>query len=625
MPADQLDFIVYLMNSCWRKIKTYWKQLPLERRGSIAMAIPLVCLVGAVIADTLLRQKIIDAQRYVNHTNQVLVKSQSTLISLLNAETGVRGYYIGKQRVFLAPYNLALTTLHPTLTSLEQLVQDNPGQRERVKLLNQIAQNRMMLLQSTVQRVETNPINNPEIINQRLLAGKKSMDQFRDVVDRLETEERRLLAIRTRSLQEQQQLNASALWYGIAISVLGTAVAVRLLKQLATELREREVRLRDSRNLIQAIVANVVDGVMVINTQGRIETFNQSAVQMFGYTFQEVIGWPWQKLLTPEPDISEQQLSPVPQPILKDQLIGQIWPAIGQRKNGEWFPIEISMNNIALDDDRIAIIRDITERQQVAAKLQAKALQMSNLNDSLAASNQSLLQSNRELDQFAYITSHDLKAPLRAIASLSEWIEEDLGDSISNEICSQMKLLRSRVYRMQSLLNGLLEYSQSGRQQSPITIVDVGQLLTGIMQALAPIDTFTTTIVSPMPIISTRRQPLQQVFTHLIDNAIRHHPTETGIVKISAIDQGDCYEFTITDDGDGIETQFQEKIYTIFQTLQARDHQENVGIGLAIVKKIVTAEGGSIKLESAAGSGAIFRFTWPKQPISKESTTTSYK
>jgi PAS domain S-box-containing protein len=611
---------MYVMNFCWRRIKTCWKRLPIERRGSIAIAIPLICLIGAVLADTALRRKIIDAQVYVNHSNQVLVNSQGTLVSLLNAETGVRGYYIGKQKAFLEPYNLALTDLAPTLAKLEKLVQDNPLQLQRVKLLNRIAQNRMILLKGTLQRVENNTISNLAAINERLVAGKQSMDQFRDVVDQLETEERRWLVIYTQSLQEQQQFNAYILWYGIAVSILGTALAIRLIRQLATELREREVRLRDSRNLIQTIVANVVDGVMVINAQGEIETFNQSMIQMFGYSFPEVRGWPWQKLLTQEP-------------ILAAQATGQIWQAMGQHKNGEWFPIEISMNIIVLDDDspgamlceRIAIIRDITERQQVAAKLQAKAVELAALNYSLQASNQSLLQTNRELDQFAYVTSHDLKAPLRAIASLSEWIEEDLGDNVSTEIRSQMKLLRGRVYRMQGLLNSLLEYSRSGRQQLTITTVDVDKLLTGIIQSLAPPDTFSIEVVSPMPIITTRKQALQQVFTHLIDNAMRHHPTETGIVKISVIDQGDYYEFAITDDGDGIEPQFQERIYTIFQTLKARDLQENVGAGLAIVKKIVTAEGGSIKLESAAGSGAIFRFTWLKQPIVKENTTTSYE
>ena len=599
------------MKSCWEKIKKYWQRLSIERRGAMAISIPLLCLLGAVIADTLLRERMKAAQTYVNHTNQVLVKSQSTLINLLNAETAVRGYYISNQKVFLEPYNLALTDLNPTLIALEKLVADHPTQHQRVKRLTQIAQNRILLLKNTVQRVESNTRSSSAITNERLLTGKKSMDQIRNIVEQLEAEERHLLVTRTKSLQDQQQLNASAMWYGVATSILVSALTVRLLKQLATELREREIRLGESRNLIQAIVANVVDGVMVINANGKIETFNKSAVQMFGYPATEVCGWPWQKLLTPETDVT-------PKMLLEVQPTGQIWQAKGQRKSGEWFPIEVSMNNIAFDDDRIMIIRDITDRQQSAARLQAKAEEMAALNDSLMASNQSLLQSNRELDQFAYITSHDLKAPLRAIASLSEWIEEDLGNSVSTEIRSQMQLLRSRTYRMQALLNSLLEYSRSGRRKDPIMTVDVHQLLTNTIQTLAPPPTFTIDIVLPLPVLQTRRQSLQQVFTHLIDNAIRHHPTETGIVKISAIDRGNCYEFTITDDGDGIDVQFQERIYTIFQTLKARDSQENIGAGLAIVKKILTAEGGSIQLESTADSGAVFRFTWLKEPIIQE-------
>jgi PAS domain S-box-containing protein len=597
-----------IISRSWRKVKGCWKQLPIETRGSIAIALPLVCLMGSVIADTVLRQRLIEAQMYVDHTNQVLDKSQGTLISLLNAETGVRGYYIGKQRVFLDPYEKALTTLEPTLISLEQLVQDDPSQVQRVKQLKQIAADRMNLLDSTIRRVETNSTGTPELTMQRLIKGKQAMDKFREVIAEIETEESRLLASRTQSLREQQALNGTVMWYGIAISLLGTAITVRLLRQLAAELRKREVRLLESRSLIEAIVANTADAVMVINARGQVETFNGAAVKMFDYTPAEVTGWPWQKLLTQTADD-------------KTQLTGKIWQTMAQRKNGEWFPIEASLNDIANDDDRIIIIRDITDRQQSAAKLEAKAIELAELNTSLSASNKSLRQSNRELDQFAYITSHDLKAPLRAIGSLSEWIEEDLDGSISTETRSHLNLLRRRVDRMQALLNSLLEYSRAGRKQASIAIVDLEHLLTEVIQALDPPETFTINVASPLPTIETRRQPLQQVLGHLIDNAIRHHPTKAGIIEIAVVDQGDRYEFSIADNGDGIDIQFQARIYTIFQTLKARDQQENVGAGLAIIKKIVTAEGGTIRLESTAGSGATFRFTWPKQAIIKADIT----
>jgi PAS domain S-box-containing protein len=598
------------MSIGWQRIKSAWKRLSIESRGSISVAIPLVCLIATVTVYTLLRQRMTEAQMYVNHANQVLAESQGTLISLLNAETGVRGYYIGKQRMFLEPYSLALTTVKPALDSLQKLVQDNPSQVQRVKILSEIAQYRMDLLQNTIQRVETNNFGDATMINERLQKGKESMDLFRKVITEIEMEEHHLLEAHNRSLQEQQNLNSYAVWGGILASIGGSVLAMQLLRELAKEMQFREIRLLESRNLIQAIMANVVDGVLVINNQGKIETFNGAAVQMFGYQHFEVVGWPWQKLLSPEAESTQKLLNYGRD--LDVMNTESIWQAMGQRKDGEWFPIEVSVNNIALDDDRIVIIRDITDRQQAAAKLRAKAAQMLDLNKSLTASNQSLLQTNHELDQFAYITSHDLKAPLRAIASLSEWIEEDLDKLMSAETRSQMHLLRGRVYRMQALLDGLLEYSQAGRRQSLATSVDVNRLLTKVIQSLAPPDTFAIKIKSPMPIFNTREQRLQQVFSHLIDNAIRHHFTKTGTVIISVIDQGDRYEFAVADDGEGIEPQFQEKIYTIFQTLKARDRQESTGAGLAIVKKIVASEGGTVYLESTFGKGATFRFTWPK-------------
>ena len=582
---------------------------------------------GAVVTDTILRKRMIEAQQYVDRTNQVLVKSQSTLVSLLNAETGVRGYYIGREQTFLEPYEIALKTLEQTLIDLEQLVQDNPSQVQQVKLLDTIARDRMSLLQASVERVNNEDLSSFLVVKERLLAGKQVMDQFRVAIGQFEVEERRILALRTQSLQNQQSMNANIMWLGIVLSLFGTALTIRLLRQLGRELQQRELHLSESRNLIEAIVANVIDGVVIINVQGKIQSFNAAAANMFGYDPTDVVDWQWQRLLQQEADITQRLLyystddyrhrlgDAASDNMLTSMAppVGEIWQAIGKRKNGDCFPIEASISSIMLDNDRLVIIRDITSRQQIAAKLQAKAIQLANLNNSLNTSNQLLLRSNRELDQFAHITSHDLKAPLRAIANLSEWIEDDFGPSLTDETRSNMKLLRSRVTRMQSLLNSLLEYSRAGRHSAPVTVVDVHSLLTEILQTLDPPSTFTTVIVAPMPTMLTRRQPLQQVFTHLIDNAIRHHPTKMGIINVSVADLGDRYEFAISDNGDGIDAQFQERIYTIFQTLKARDLQENMGAGLAIIKKIVTAEGGIIRLESTVGNGATFWFTWLKQ------------
>ena len=598
--------------------------MPIAQRGAIVICIPIACLVCSVVAHTIFTRRIIDAQQHVVRTHEVIAQCHDVSIGLLDAETGVRDYYIVRQKVLLEPYKLAVKTLEPALISLEQLVRAKPTQALQVRRLASIARNRMNTLQQSIRRIEAKPaFGSLDVNTARLIAGKQEINRFRDVMDRFETEERRLLGLRTRSLQNEQQIGSNAMWVGMEIGIIGTIVAARILRQLITELGDRQLRLDESKNLIQAIVANVVDGVAVIDSQGKIETFNHAAVEMFGYTLDEIVGCNWKKLLIPEVEVT-QKLQPNPTDPLPTAIPqGKIWLGMGQRKDGEWFPIEFSVDPIGSDRDsptttigeRIVIIRDITTRQQAAAKLYAKTTELVDLNDALNRTNQSLLATNSELDRFAYITSHDLKAPLRAIASLSEWIEEDLGTSISEETRLQLYLLRGRVYRMQALLNSLLEYSRAGRTQTAIITVNVEQLLHKIIQALAPPATFIINIGTGMPIMNTRWQPLEQVFSHLIDNAIRHHPTKVGIVEISTTDLGDRYEFAIADNGDGIEPQYQTRIYTIFQTLKARDIQENIGAGLAIVKKIVAAEGGTIQLESVAGRGAIFRFTWLKQPI----------
>jgi len=258
------------------------------------------------------------------------------------------------------------------------------------------------------------------------------------------------------------------------------------------------------------------------------------------------------------------------------------------------------------------LMLDITQRQQAEAALQARTEELTRLNIILTQTAASLEKRNRELDQFAYVTSHDLKAPLRAIANLSEWIEEDLSDKLTEETQHQMNLLRGRVHRMTALIDGLLQYSRIGRVQSDEELVDLEALLAEIIDSLAPPPEFTVEVAAGMPTIRTERLHLQQVFSNLLSNALKHHHRPDGWVKISSQDQGDYYEFAVADNGPGIDPQFHEKVFGIFQTLEARDKAENTGIGLSLVKKLVESKGGNIYLESQPGQGTTFRFTWPK-------------
>ncbi|MEL7085953.1 MAG: PAS domain S-box protein, partial [Cyanobacteria bacterium J06597_1] len=254
---------------------------------------------------------------------------------------------------------------------------------------------------------------------------------------------------------------------------------------------------------------------------------------------------------------------------------------------------------------------DITKRKESEALLQRRAVELETINAMLLQTTALAEQRNKELDQFAYVTSHDLKAPLRAISNLSQWIEEDLEAVLTDETRHQMTLLRSRVKRMEALINGLLKYSRVGRMEEEPQQVDVAELLDEVldMQEIPP--AIAVEIEGTLPTIVSERLPLQQVLSNLIGNAVKHRDRPEGTVKISATRDRDVVVFAISDDGPGIDPQYHEKIFTIFQTLEARDKVESTGIGLSIVKKIVDARGGTITVRSQVGEGATFAFTWP--------------
>jgi len=379
-----------------------------------------------------------------------------------------------------------------------------------------------------------------------------------------------------------------------------------------------EIALAESAQRFRDTFEQAAVGMAQASVDGKLLLVNQKLCEILGYSRQELIEKKFQEITLPEDLVNELEF-------LRQLLAGEIENYCVEkryiRKDGDlvWANLTVSLLREQNGSQFLmGVVEDIRERKQAEESLRLRAQELNWTANSLAKTTNVLRKRNQELDQFAYVVSHDLKAPLRAIANLSSWIEEDLSDSMTEDNVHQMNLLRGRVHRMEGLIEGLLLYSRVGRIQVASETVKVEKLLAEIIDSLAPPSGFEVKVEPGMPTFVTERLPLQQVFANLIGNAIKHNRGESGHVKISVKELDNFYEFSVADDGPGIAAQYHDKVFVIFQTLEARDQVENTGIGLSLVKKIVEGQGGSISLESAEGEGATFRFTWPKEPVSKE-------
>jgi signal transduction histidine kinase len=167
---------------------------------------------------------------------------------------------------------------------------------------------------------------------------------------------------------------------------------------------------------------------------------------------------------------------------------------------------------------------------------------------------------------------------------------------------------------MEALIDGILQYSRAGRMRVKPETVDINALVHDVIELIAPPARIKINVMDGMPTIETERVPLQQVFINLIANAIKHAGAEEPTIDVTWADKGAFLQFAVQDNGQGIAPQYHERIFAIFQTLEARDKIEGTGIGLSVVKKIVEAQRGRVWVESDVGKGATFRFLWPKEP-----------
>lgn len=318
-----------------------------------------------------------------------------------------------------------------------------------------------------------------------------------------------------------------------------------------------------------------------------------------------------------DPSVQQQQLKSIlcfPL-LLKQQVLGVLYlennliPAVFTREQQEMTKLLTAQAAVALQN---TLLVNNMKQHQKEIELLNKSLEQR-----VEARTSELNRVNEELNNFAYIVSHDLKAPLRAINQLSGWIAEDYADSFDEDGKEQMALIRGRAKRMHEMIDGILQYSRIGRIKEEVENVDIKLLIKEVIQLISLPKHITINIKDNFPVIKGEKIRIHQVFQNLIDNAIKYNDKETGVIELCCIEHSDDWQISISDNGPGIAKKYQEKIFQLFQTLKPKDQLESTGVGLSLIEKIVINWGGKIWIESDEGKGCQFFFTIPKI-ISKE-------
>ncbi|MBL3569360.1 hypothetical protein BV509_07955 [Rhodovulum sulfidophilum] len=370
--------------------------------------------------------------------------------------------------------------------------------------------------------------------------------------------------------------------------------------ELARAVVKLNERLYQKSAKLNAIFAEAADGLITINQEGVIEEANVAVARIFGYEPSELLGRNVSMLMSDKEAVKHDRMMRrrIGQATPQRLIAGREMP--GKRKDGTEITVEISVASTSHAGGTrfIGVLRDVSSRREAQARSEALV--------------QALERSNADLDAFAYFASHDLKAPLRVIDNASAWLEEDLAPYLNDDTRDSMNLLRSRVARMDRLLDDLLNHSRIGRIDEKAQIVEGRELASELRGLLNLPEGFTFEVTPDFDKLHIPNMPIKTILLNLLGNSLKHHDRPTGLVRLSGRETDDAYCLSVSDDGPGIPPAYHKKVFEMFQTLRPRDEVEASGMGLAMVLKYVQIAGGQVRIESDGGRGTTMHVVWPK-------------
>lgn len=378
---------------------------------------------------------------------------------------------------------------------------------------------------------------------------------------------------------------------------------------IVTDMRER----KRAEERLRMVIENSPNAKILINSQGKITLANQRLEEMFGYPREEMLGKPFELLIPQRFHAihSEHVRTYLDSP--RNRQAGVGLNMFGRHRNGSEIRLEVNLSHFELDGDKytLAALADITSRHQAEQELQERTRE--------------LMRSNRDLEQFAYAASHDLKEPLRAVAGCVMLLREHLQQQLDDQARQYIRHTVEGVERMQQLIDDLLAYSRLSRTGELVRVVQLDDVLNHALNNLSATLQVSHVQIqrTPLPEVHGIPAQLALLFQNLLSNAIKFRKRDQpGLVRISCQSENHSWIIHVEDNGIGIDEAYFERIFEIFQRLHTRSAYPGTGVGLALCKRIVERHGGRIWVDSTPGQGSTFSFSLPHISVTGNNSPT---
>jgi PAS domain S-box-containing protein len=576
--------------------------------SAFVIALAAICLIGGV--TYLDARSLLERNASVVHTYQVLQKINDSFGSVLDMEVGTRGFLLTGDETYLSSFESGEASVHRDLDDLQNLTSDNPLQQRNIAEFRALAERRIATMQERIGARRAHGTVESLMDTQ----DKASRGRLRALTAEMVGVENHLLKQRTAASAQSADHTRATFSVLLGLAVLLLVSFYVFIRHDLSDRRRIAAALEDSDRRFRGVMESAPDAMLISDAEGIISLSNSQASRLFGYSPPELAGRQLSSLLTDRAAVStpdavegEDDAARLSRERALLDLRARGAQLDGVRRGGERFPVDFSQSPLEAGNEHLLItaVRDRTDQQRAE--------------DALGKFSLDLARSNAELERFAYVASHDLQEPLRMVSSYTQLLSRRYKGKLDANADEFIAYAVDGATRMQKLIGDLLALSRVGTQARPSEPVDTGAVLQRVLGDMQPtIAAAEAGIIFPekMPVVLADGTQIGQLFQNLIGNGLKFHRDVLPRLEISVEQEegGECWRFAFKDNGIGIEPQYFERIFVIFQRLHAKDRYAGTGIGLAICKKIVERHGGKLWVESQAGEGTTFLFTLPAIP-----------